>query len=156
MTLGVAREGEVLGDVSLLCGTPYSFGAIARTTGSALRLCGEDLIPLLKHHPAFALRWLMSTVQRVDRTTQRLVEMTGQDLRGRIVAFLADELQARGHTAGESVLPISQETLASMVGASRQSVNRLLGTLREEGLVEAGYGRITVRDPDRLLRARRR
>lgn len=154
ITLGVAREGEVLGDVSLLCGTPYSFSAIARTPGSALRLPGEDLIPLLKRHPAIALRWLMSAVQRVDRTTRRLVEMTGQDLRGRVLAFLADELRARGMTEGESIVPIGQETLASMVGASRQSVNRLLGTLRDEGLLEAGYGRLTIRDAEQLLGAR--
>ena len=154
VTLGVAREGDVIGDIPLLSDRPYPFSAVARTPGTALCLQRKHLVPLLHEHPAIALRWLTSAVQAADRATTRLLDMTGQDLRGRVLALLAEELDVLGVADGPVVIALDQETVARTVGASRQSVNRILGGLREEGLVESGYGRITVADAAALRRAR--
>lgn len=146
VTLGIAREAEVVGDVSVLCETPYAFSAVARSEGAALWVPADQLLRLLKRHPAVALRWLMSVIERMDRATLRLLEVTNLDLRQRVVSFIADELRAVGVRDGAAELPLSQATLASIVGASRQSVNKILHELREEGLLDAGYRRVKIPD----------
>lgn len=146
VTLGIAREAEVVGDVSVLCQTPYPFSAVARSEGAALRVAADQLLRLLRRHPAVALRWLMSVIERMDRATLRLLEVTNLDLRQRVVSFIADELRAVGSHDGTAELPLSQATLASIVGASRQSVNKILHELKEEGLLAAGYRRVKIPD----------
>jgi CRP/FNR family transcriptional regulator/CRP/FNR family cyclic AMP-dependent transcriptional regulator len=47
-------------------------------------------------------------------------------------------------------LPLTQEDLAAMVGATRASVNKLLGWYEDRGLIARRGRRISVIDPDRL------
>ena len=50
------------------------------------------------------------------------------------------------------VVPLTQEDLAGLVGATRPSVNHVLQGLASRGLVALGRGRITVLDPQALAR----
>ncbi len=56
---------------------------------------------------------------------------------------------------GSDLIPVTQEDLAGLSGATRQTVNQVLTDLRDRSVVELGRGRITVLDPDALLRAMR-
>jgi len=48
-------------------------------------------------------------------------------------------------------LPYSQSELASIVGVSRQTINQLLHTLTEKGLIQMGFKRVRVLGPQELL-----
>jgi DNA-binding transcriptional regulator LsrR (DeoR family) len=48
-------------------------------------------------------------------------------------------------------LPYSQSELASIVGVSRQTINQLLHTLAEKGLIQVGFKRVRVLGPQKLL-----
>jgi len=73
----------------------------------------------------------------------------------RLARLLADMAEAAG-SGGPRVGPgehvhvlrtgLTQDDLAGMVGASRESVARGLATLRSLGLVSTGRGRVDVRD----------
>ena len=52
----------------------------------------------------------------------------------------------------KSDVELSQAAIATLLGASRQTVNESLATLKEMGAVETGYRRITVRDRDVIAR----
>lgn len=54
---------------------------------------------------------------------------------------------------GERSFPISQSELAEMAGLSRNSVNRSVRRLVADGLIEAGYGWLRIKDADGLRRA---
>jgi CRP-like cAMP-binding protein len=49
-------------------------------------------------------------------------------------------------------VPVSQRTLAGMIGASREKVNRAMKRLVETGEVAYAGSRLIVRDPTRLRR----
>ena len=72
-------------------------------------------------------------------------------------ARMAEEQGGDG-TAGEIRLagPITQGELAAMVGSTRQSVNKLLGYLVEDGLIRMDRDAIVVVDLSGLQRAARR
>lgn len=50
------------------------------------------------------------------------------------------------------VARLSQTQLASMVGASRQSVNKVLQKLRHQGMIQIDYGRVLVMNRGGLKR----
>lgn len=69
-------------------------------------------------------------------------------MRKSVLAQVADVLSEE--SAGESEVSLSQASLAALLGVSRQSVNEALGELRSMRIVETGYRRIIVLDPDAL------
>ena len=97
---------------------------------------------------------LMQTMARsIFRLVRELDHATFESVPQRLARYL---LAAAGHSGlrtdrGIQLLraPTHQE-LANLVGASRETVTRALGKMRDEGLLELGYRRITILDRDRL------
>lgn len=147
LVLGIARAGDVISDVPLLCNVAPPFSAIARTDAKLLKLERAALQDLLEKHPAISLRWLSSLVRRLEQAQRRIVALMVGDIRARTLAILGEELFA----AGRSEVRLSQGEIAALLGATRQSVNRVLGQLSAEGLLRQQYGKIEILDPDRIL-----
>lgn len=147
LVLSIQRSGDVVGDVPMLCEMATPFSAIARTDATLLRLERGELSDLLAKHPAIALRWLSSLVHRLAMANQRIVSLMVGDIRARTLAIIGEELAA----AGRAEVRLSQGEIAALLGATRQSVNRVLGQLASEGLIRQQYGRIEIVDPDRIL-----
>ena len=59
---------------------------------------------------------------------------------------------ARREQSDELVARLSQAELATMVDASRQSVNKIVRELQESGLIAIGYGTVRIKDRNGLLR----
>lgn len=146
MLIGIQGAGGVFGDVPLLCEMPFPFSAVARRESTLLRLERGALLELLSRHPAIALRWLSSVVKRLELANRRILELTVGDLRGRALALFADEL-----VGGAGVVRLTQAEIAALLGATRQSVNRVLGKLTDEGLIRQEYGEIEIVPDERLL-----
>lgn len=148
MLIGIQGVGGVFGDVPLLCDEPVPFNVTARTDAVLLEVGRAHLTELLAAHPAIALRWLTSVVKRLERAHRRVVELAVGDLRSRTLALLANELAGR---EGGPELRLTQEELAALLGARRQSVNKILRRLAGEGLIRQRYGQLDVVDPARIL-----
>ena len=146
--VGIQRGGGVFGDIPLLCEMPFPYAAVARTASSLLRLPKDSLTDLLARHPAIALRWLSSVVKRLEQANRRIIELSVGDLRSRTLALLADELV---RVVAPAQVALTQAEIAALLGASRQSVNQVLGQLAREGLVAQSYGAIEVTDPEAVL-----
>ncbi len=95
-----------------------------------------------------ALRWLVNVVQRLERANRRVVSLTLGDLRSRVLALLADELVS---TEDGSDIGLTQAEMAALLGATRQSVNRVLRKLAGEGLLRQRYGKVEIEDPERVI-----
>ncbi len=65
-----------------------------------------------------------------------------------VLGQVADLLVEEGERRSE--VNLSQATIASLLGVSRQSVNEALGRLRDQGVVETGYRSIRILDTDKL------
>ena len=147
LVLGIARPGDVVGDVPMLCDMPPPFSAIARTDAKLLKLGRSALQDLLEKHPAMSLRWLSSLVRRLEQAQRRIIALMVGDIRDRTIAIIAEELLA----AERSEVWLSQGELAALLGATRQSVNRVLGQLASDGLIKQRYGKIEVIETGRIL-----
>lgn len=144
VVLQVLREGDVYGDIPVLCHKPAPFGARALTDAEVIVFGEEQLWLLLERHPIAIRRFLWSVASRLERMQRRLLELTAGDLRHQVAQLLLDETDHGGPVR------LSQSTLAELLGATRPSVNRVLKQLEGEGLVALSYRRVEVVDRDGL------
>ena len=148
VVLQVLREGDVFGDIPFLCEMPPPFSARTVTDVAYVRIEGDDLLRIIQTNPSVCHRMMFSLASRLQRTQRRLLEVTKADLRTQIVALLLDETEDR-----QTVVSLSQRTIAEMLGASRQRVNQILRGLERQGTVSLSYGRVDVLDRTALSTA---
>lgn len=72
------------------------------------------------------------------------------------LADISDLIHADGAEAEAVNLAVSQTDVAHMIGASRQTVNKLLRRLENEGLIKVSFRNITILDPIRLRGSHRK
>ncbi|WP_371168648.1 Crp/Fnr family transcriptional regulator [Aliiroseovarius sp. 2305UL8-7] len=96
---------------------------------------------------------LCQVLEKFEQSHQQLEDLTCNDVTTRLARVLSELCEDFGETDGASVhltLPMSQDRLASMVSASRPTVNISLRQLRSLGLLTYAQGRIQILEPDRL------
>lgn len=145
----VARvgPGAVIGDIAMFGEGTYISSARAVDQVRAFRFTRDTLLPELARHPALCLRWLVAGLRQLQQAQRRIVHLMHKTVVAQVADLLIEE-----STGSEADIELSQAAIATLVGASRQTVNEALGTLRELGAVETGYRRIQVVDRDVLER----
>lgn len=136
--------GSVLGDIAMFGDTPYVSSTKAVGPVRAFRFEKETLIPELARHPAVCLRWLVAGLRQLEGTQRRVIRLMHKTVLAQVADLLAEEGERR------SEVRLSQSTIATLLGVSRQSVNEALGRLRDQGVVETGYRSIRILDHPRL------
>ena len=137
-------SGSVLGDIAMFGDGPYISSAQAVDRVRVFRFDRDKLLPELAKHPAICLRWLVAGLRQLESTQRRVIHLMHKTVLSQVADLLGEEADAKGEVR------LSQTTIATLLGVSRQSVNEALGRLREQGAVETGYRQIRVTDPDRL------
>ncbi len=138
--------GSVLGDIAMFGGGPYISSAQAATRVRVFRLERERLLPELARNPAICLRWLVAGLRQLEGTQRRVLRLMHKTVLGQVADLLGEEADGRGD------VHLSQTTIATLLGVSRQSVNEALSRLRDQGAVETGYRHIRVLDQAKLNR----
>jgi CRP/FNR family transcriptional regulator, cAMP and macrophage regulator len=146
VVLQVLREGDMYGDVPLLCGLPMPFSARALTDAAVVELPHEVFWQLVEQRRDICRRLLFSMASRMERLQRRLLAVTSGDLVHQVGTLLLDEI---GDQPG--YVALSQSMIAELLGSTRPSVNRALHELAERGHVRLAYRRIEVVDPAGLL-----
>lgn len=146
VVLQVLREGDIYGDVPLLCGLPMPFSARALTDAALIEVPHEVFWLPVERRPEVSRRLLFSMASRMERLQRRLLAVTSGDLLHQVGTLLLDEVGDQpGHVA------LSQSMIAELLGSTRPSVNCALHELHERGYVRLAYRRIEVVDPAGLL-----
>ena len=158
--LTTLRPGEFFGSLALLDGAPRSASATAVEPAETLILPRERFRQLLNDHPAIRDHVLAELARELRRLTFHVEELHFLDIAGRLAARLVRMVEEQGSVPGSGEIrlegPITQGELAAMVGSTRQSVNKLLGYLTDDGLIRQERDTIVVLDLAGLQRAARR
>ena len=152
VVFNIINPGDVFGEIALLDGLERTADATAPTDCDLLVLDRRDFRPVLLRHPDFCVALLELMCHRLRQTSMQVEESMFERLDSRT----AKALLRLARTAGEAASPapvslrLSQQQLGNMVGASRESINRLLRAWQREGLVDLAKGCIVIRDPAAL------
>jgi len=153
LILGVVSEGKSVGELSLFDGEPRSATAVAVDDVEVLALAREDFIAVVRSQPDLALILMATMARTIRRMNEEVEGATLLDLTGKVAKKLLEmSASLRRPTDTEVVLKITQEELAGTVGASRVSVNKILGDFASAGAVQVAKGRVTILKPDLLRR----
>ena len=112
--------------------SPYISSAQALDAVTAFRLDRARLLPLLIQHPVIAVRWLVAGLGQLEAMQRRVLRLMHRTVKEQVAELLLDEADQFGE------VHLSQGSLATLLGASRQSVNEALSELRRSGAAETG------------------
>jgi CRP/FNR family transcriptional regulator/CRP/FNR family cyclic AMP-dependent transcriptional regulator len=152
----ILRDGDVLGELALFADdSARTADAQALEDTECVTLGREPLLAFLRARPDLMLAQLARLSDYIRRKDDTLAEIAFLDVPGRVAKVLLDLAEKHGRpAAGGTVIGVrlSQRTLAGMVGASRENVNRALARFAAQGDVKLASGSITVLRPEALRR----
>ncbi|MEU2558445.1 Crp/Fnr family transcriptional regulator [Streptomyces longispororuber] len=152
--LRIARPGNAIGAISALDHHPRSASVISLERSITVRLTGPTFTDYLARHPE-ASRALLVEVTKNLRDSDRIrLNRSSAPLENRMARMLAILAADFGHLTedGSVIISVSltQQELASLIGASRESVARALRLLRDNDVIETRYRHIVIRNKDYL------
>jgi len=156
--IATLHRGDFFGELAVLDGAERSATAVAFEPTELGALSRGPFLELVDTQAGLRTALLTSLAAELRRLTRHVEELHFLDLPGRLAMRLA-ELAREADPSGRDVhLPwhYTQSDLASMIGGSRQSVNRLLSSLSDEGLVRIERDAIVIPDVDALARVAER
>ncbi len=146
----VLDQGAWVGDAVFAPGADRVYGATAHTRAEIVELPGDYFRDLMARYPQ-SYPVVLDCISRRLWSAMTLIEedaLRGTLARiGRRLLFLCD-MQRGGGAAGHGpvTIALTREHIANMMGMTRQGVHKTLKRFADEGLVELGYGCITVTD----------
>ena len=151
--LAVLGPGDIFGELALFGQAERSADATAIEDAELLSLDADSLNAAIATHPQIGTALLHVLGQRLRQSNEAFQDIAFFDVPGRVARRLADLADAHGIEQTEGVMidvALSQESLAQMVGATRESVNKALALLKRRGLVARVGRRYLVSDVEKL------
>jgi CRP/FNR family transcriptional regulator, cyclic AMP receptor protein len=156
--LSVHGPGEMFGELSLFDPIPRTSSATAVTGARLAGLGHEDLRIWLASRPEVAMHLLQALAQRLRRINDVKADLVFTDVPGRVAKALLDLAERFGTATPDGIQvnhDLTQEELAQLVGASRETVNKALADFTARGWIQLAAKSVLVTDPDRLRKRAR-
>jgi CRP/FNR family cyclic AMP-dependent transcriptional regulator len=147
ISLAVFGKGECFGEFALLDGLPRSADAIALEKVECYTLQRSDFHNAIMKNPKIAIQVLEALTKRLRNTDNMVEDLIFLDVYGRVAKKLLELADAHGIKTDDGVridVRLTQQELASMVGASRESVNKVMGYFTEKDFISTDKHRITL------------
>jgi CRP/FNR family cyclic AMP-dependent transcriptional regulator len=145
--LAIVRPGEVVGDISLLCGGPRVADVVTLSPCRLLKCTKEDFEAHLLEFGGLALSMLRNLARRVRSASARISDLALYDVSSRVARILF-EMSSPGEYNGEAAHvvhePPTHQSLASMIGSSREAVTRALKELEKSKHIAVEEGQLFV------------
>jgi CRP-like cAMP-binding protein len=147
-TLRIVGPGEFFGELALVSPAPRHGSAVALDPVETLGLHRTHLDELRAHDPTVDRLLVVALATEVRRLAGQLLDARYAPTDTRVWRCLADLTDTFGDSDGSGavMIPLTQDDVAQMVGATRPTVNRLLRSAADAGTLRLGRGRIEVLD----------
>ena len=153
--LAILGRGEMFGELSLFDPGPRTATATAVTDSTLIGLGHDDLQPWLSGRPEVAGQLLGALAQRLRRTNEAMADLVFSDVPGRVAKALLDLAKRFGVQSDDGLHvthDLTQEELAQLVGASRETVNKALADFASRGFLRLEARAVVILDVERLSR----
>jgi CRP/FNR family transcriptional regulator, cyclic AMP receptor protein len=154
--LAILGPGDMFGELSLFDPGPRTATATALTDAHLAGLGHTELEPWLTSRPEVAWALLRALARRLRRTNEAMADLVFSDVPGRVAKALLDLSSKFGEPQDDGsvhvVHDMTQEELAQLVGASRETVNKALADFQNRGWLRLEQRGVDLLDLDRLTR----
>jgi CRP-like cAMP-binding protein len=149
LVLNFVDTGGLFGEIALLDGEPRTADAVALVDSDLLVLDRTQFVPFLEARAGIALRLIAVLCKRLRQTSEHLEDMLFLEASSRFARSLLRLAEVFGRREAEGLridIRLSQQQLGSLVGVSRESINKFLGDWQRTGVIALEGGCIVVRD----------
>ncbi|WP_028474714.1 Crp/Fnr family transcriptional regulator [Nocardioides alkalitolerans] len=156
--LAILGPGQMFGELSLFDPGPRSATVTCVTEATFASLSHEDLQFWLEGRPVVARGLLSQLAARLRKANDVVADLVFSDVPGRVAKALIDLADRFGRTADDGVHvhhDLTQEELAQLVGASRETVNKALADFTSRGWLRLEPRSVVIMDIERLSRRAR-
>jgi CRP/FNR family cyclic AMP-dependent transcriptional regulator len=154
IVLAILHAGEIFGELALLDGKERTADALALSPCEIGSLERRDLLPLLRQQPELCMKLLEGLCEKLRRTTAQVEEVLFLQLPTRLAKTLL-KVAVRRISPTEGIglqIRLSQRELGSMIGGTRESVNKCLNEWQRRGIIRIRDGVVVVVDLPALKR----
>jgi len=147
IVLAVFGKGECFGEFTILDGLPRSADAITLEKVECYTLQRSDFHNAILKNPKIAIQVLEVLTKRLRTIDQMVEDLIFLDVYGRVAKKLLELADTHGEkveTGTRINVRLTQQELASMVGASRESVNKVMGYFSDKNFISTDKHRITL------------
>lgn len=151
--IAVLGPGEILGELSVYDPGVRTATATVLAPTSMLELEHNRFVQLLEEHPSLGRQLLASLAERLRKTNTALADLVFSDVPGRVAKALLDLAARFGRPVAQGIrVPhdLTQEELAQLVGASRETVNKSLAEFSSRGWIQLDGRAVVLLDLQRL------
>lgn len=141
--LNTATHGEILGEGAFFDKKPRVSSARAVVASELIMIDEESLMKLIKKYPRIAFELLEILSNRIRLLSAQIDAMTFMQADARIAQLLIES-----EAGGE--IKLTHEEMAAVVGVSRVTVSKILGKFVKSGIISTEYGRVIIKNRDRL------
>lgn len=153
LLIDVFGPGSIFGEVSIFTNEPRTGTVTAIEPVSMSALSRDSFYKLVLSQPRIALGCLEILAARLRTSDELVQDMSFLDVPARLAKRLLELSEQRGSDTPEGRLidlRITQEELATMVGTTRESINKTLALFRRQGLLSKQGNRLIIKDAERL------
>lgn len=145
VTLNIQGEGEYFGELAMLDNAPRS-ASVVTTEATRLAVVSKSAFDeCLEKNPKIALTVIRGLARRLRELTENVRSLALMDVYGRVAHTLLDLAEEKD---GQLIVSqrLTQRDIASMVGASREMVSRILRDLTTGGYISSKNKIITIHE----------
>jgi CRP-like cAMP-binding protein len=156
LALTIFKDGDFLGELALLDRLPRSASAQAMRLTTMLTLHRAAFLETLEACPPIAAAVLEAMAARLRQTTVYAGQLNSLSAPRRVVRQLLSLAAQHGISEGDTTridLRLTQDDLASLSGTTRETVNRVLGLLRDQRLIRLERAQVSILNIAQLERS---
>jgi CRP/FNR family cyclic AMP-dependent transcriptional regulator len=141
--------GELFGEIALLDGGVRTADAVAIENSELMVIERRDFIPLVREYPDVAMKLIEVVCTRLRRTSEQVEDIVFLGLPERLAKALL-RLHSRSTANPDNLIRVTQRDLSQMVGASRESANKLLRDWQRRNWLKLKRGGLILTNPKSL------
>ncbi|AZR74903.1 hypothetical protein BBF96_10840 [Anoxybacter fermentans] len=134
--LALIGPGDFFGEMALIDKKTRSATAETMSKTRLGVIHQKHFSDLIDQYPEIALKMIVQLTERLRRANQQIESLTFKDVQGRLVQFL---LQYADENEDDDPVPlkkrVTHQIIANQIGASRETVSRILSQLQKEGYI---------------------
>jgi CRP/FNR family transcriptional regulator, cyclic AMP receptor protein len=156
--LTIMGPSDMFGELSIFDPGPRTSSGTTITEVRAVSMDRDALRSWIQDRPEIAAQLLRVLARRLRRTNNNLADLIFTDVPGRVAKQLLELAQRFGHQEGDAMRvthDLTQEEIAQLVGASRETVNKALADFARRGWIRLEGKTVLIQNSERLARLAR-
>jgi CRP/FNR family cyclic AMP-dependent transcriptional regulator len=149
-TVRIVGPGDWFGELAVVSPAPRNASVVALEPVETLSIHRDQFTELRRSNPGVDAILVEALVSEVRRLSSQLLTALYVPVPQRVVHCLLQLRDSYAAAPGPVTVPLTQEDLAGLCGATRPTTNQILKRLEADGLIALGRGRVTVLDAEGL------